>query len=105
MTYAEAIAALQGMSAQLVTAEHPNVFEQIIAAIHAEGQRHLRMRGISDSRMRYIEDYLQRMESHAQTQVDLSGNSPSWIGYHNAMTQIIDELERYDAARSDAHES
>lgn len=36
MTYDQAIAALQGMSAQLVTAEHPNVFEQIIAAIRSD---------------------------------------------------------------------
>ena len=55
----------------------------------------------SISRMEYIEEFIYRMERHSATQIDVSCNSPSWIGYHNAMQQCVEELKRYDEAEGD----
>jgi hypothetical protein len=52
-------------------------------------------------RMNYIEEFILRMERHSATQIVASCNSPSWIGYHNAMEDCANELDRYDEARKD----
>ena len=52
-------------------------------------------------RMTLLEDFIRRMEQHSATQIDVSSNSPSWIGYHNAFVDCLAELERWDEARKD----
>jgi chromosome segregation ATPase len=39
-------------------------------------------------------EFITRMKSHSQNQIRVSGNSPAWIGYHNAMKDCVDELQR-----------
>jgi hypothetical protein len=47
--------------------------------------------------MAYLEGHIQRMERHSKAQIDVSCNSPSWIGYHQALKDCLNELQRFDA--------
>lgn len=42
--------------------------------------------------LRYVEEYIKRIEHHSRLQIAASCNSPSWIGYHNAMKDCVEEL-------------
>jgi hypothetical protein len=56
----------------------------------------------AEQRMAYLEEYIHRKKIYSAVQMVLSCNSPSWIRYHNALVNCIEELKRFDLARSDS---
>lgn len=52
-------------------------------------------------RMKTLDEYIRRMERYANTQVSESCNSPTWIGYHQALKDCLQLLPDLDVARKE----
>ena len=87
-----------------VTAQMVHDYELRIHGMEAD-LTHLRSElAAATRRMKCIEGFIERMMAHSAAQVTRSCNSPSWIGYNNAMQDCRKELEQFDAMIADSAE-